>query len=249
MLHVVLPALNEAGNIERVLADLKALGRTVELRALLVDDGSTDGTSDAARAAAAGVDLEIIRHDRPRGPGRAFGSAFRHLEAELEPDDLVLTLEADNTSRLELVDVMLRRIGEGHDVVLASPYMYGGAIVQTDPLRIALSHVANSFVKGGLGIRGIFTMSSFYRLRTAEAIGRMQSAWGPDVIERAGFECMVEELLKMMHLGLSIAEVPMVLDTSRRVGSSKMKLVRTARGYLTVYRLKRKWLSVATGRP
>ena len=246
MLHVLLPALNEAGNIERVLADLRQLGA---VRVWLVDDGSSDGTGDAARAAAGTVDLVVIRHDEPKGPGRAFASAFSHLEGQLADDDLVLTLEADNTSRLELVPTMLRRIEEGSDVVLASPYMYGGGVVQTDPLRVALSHVANSFVKGGMGIRGIFTMSSFYRLRTGAAVRRLQSAYGPEVIERAGFECMVEELIKMIHLGMGIAEVPMVLDTSRRAGKSKMKLMRTARGYLAVYRLKRRWVSSAAGRP
>ena len=246
MLHVLLPALNEAGNIERVLEDVRALG---DPAVLLIDDGSTDGTGDRARAAAGGLQLEVIRHETPLGPGRAFASGFGHLAGRLGESDLVLTLEADNTSRLELVPTMLRRVEEGHDVVLASPYMYGGGVVQTDPLRVALSHVANSFVKGGRGIRGIFTMSSFYRLRTAAAMDRLQGAYGPGVIERAGFECMVEELLKMMHLGLRIAEVPMVLDTSRRAGQSKMKLVRTSRGYLAVYRHKRRWASAATGRP
>ena len=246
MLHVLLPALNEAGNIERVLADVRALG---DARVVLIDDGSTDGTGERAREAAGALDLEVIRHDKPRGPGLAFASGYGHLEGRLAADDLVLTLEADNTSRLELIPTMLRRVEEGSDVVLASPYMYGGGVVHTDPLRVALSHVANSFVKGGMGIRGIFTMSSFYRLRTAAAMTRLQDAYGPGVIERAGFECMVEELIKMMHLGLTISELPMVLDTSRREGRSKMKLVKTSRGYFAVYRLKRKWLSVTPGSP
>jgi hypothetical protein len=32
-----------------------------------------------------------------------------------------------------------------------------------------------------------------------------------------------------------------VLDTSRRIGASKLKLARTVRGYLALYRLKRRW--------
>jgi dolichol-phosphate mannosyltransferase len=249
VLYVVLPALNEAGNVGRVLEDLRRLAGHHELTAVLVDDGSSDGTADEARAAAGSLALEVLSHDRPLGPGRAFGTAFGHLAGRVGDGDRVLTLEADNTSRLEIVERMLQRLEEGHDVALASPYMYGGGIVQTDQLRVVLSHAANSFVKGGLGIRGIFTMSSFYRLRTGASLRRMQAAWGPEVLERAGFECMVEELLKMMHLGMAIAEVPMVLDTSRRVGRSKMKLFRTGRGYLAVYARRRRWLSVPAGGP
>ena len=42
---------------------------------------------------------------------------------------------------------MIRRIDDGHDVVFASPYMYGGGILHTHRTRVILSHIANSFVK------------------------------------------------------------------------------------------------------
>ena len=50
-------------------------------------------------------------------------------------------------TRHELLRRMFHRAEEGYDVVLASPYMYGGGIVNTSPLRVFLSHVANAFVK------------------------------------------------------------------------------------------------------
>ncbi len=53
-----------------------------------------------------------------------------------------------------------------------------------------------------------------------------------DGLAGAGFECMVEILYRAARLGLRISEVPMVLDGSRRVGKSKMKVVRTSVAYL-----------------
>src|SRR5438309_3141928 len=188
-LYVVVPALNEAENIRRVLEPL-ATRPNVEL--ILVDDGSTDGTGDVARSTEPAPPLTVLRHESPQGPGAAFATGFAHLAERLAPHDLVLTLEADNTSRLEILDVMLGRLPERYDAIFASPYMYGGGIVETAPHRVLISHLGNSVVKGMLGVRGLLTVSSFYRLYTATALMRLQQVYGPRIVERAGFECMVE---------------------------------------------------------
>jgi len=249
-LYVLIPALDEAPNLARLFADLAATRRALvahglTLKVVLVDDGSTDGTADVARAEAAGVDLTVARHENRQGPGRAFATGFEVIEPALEDDDYVLTLEADNTSRIDLLELMLVRSREGHDAVFASPYAYGGGIVGTTSSRTALSHVANSFVKEFLDIRGILTVSSFYRLQRGDAIRRLQRHYGSGIVERSGFECMVELVLKMTYLGMSISEVPMVLDSTRRVGRSKMRVVRTGFGYLGLFRHKRRWRGVA----
>src|SRR4051794_3309715 len=118
-LHVLIPALDEAPNVGRVIADVKAAAERhrerVDAALVLVDDGSTDGTAERARAVAGDLPLTVLRHEAPRGPGRAFATGFAHLAPRLVPDDYVLTLEADNTSRLEILDAMLRRMGEEYD--------------------------------------------------------------------------------------------------------------------------------------
>ena len=251
-LFVVIPALDEAGNIGAVMADLRSLAARVdgrfELAVVLVDDGSTDGTGDAAVREAGELPLSLLRHEAPQGPGRAFAAGFAHLDGRMGADDRLLTLEADNTSRLELVDAMLRRLEEGYDVVLASPYMYGGGIVHTTPLRILLSHVANAFIKEMLSIHGLLTVSSFFRVYRGDAVQRLQAAYGAAIVERAGFESMVEMVMKLVYLRMRISEVPMVLDTSRRVGVSKMRITRTGLGYLALLGGKRRWRASAGGR-
>src|SRR5947209_13923153 len=111
-LHVVVPALNEADNIPRVLEPLAA---RPGVEVVLVDDGSSDGTAEVARATDPAPPLTVLRHDSPQGPGAAFGTGFAHLADRLGPDDLVLTLEADHTSRLDILDLMLGRLPGRHD--------------------------------------------------------------------------------------------------------------------------------------
>jgi dolichol-phosphate mannosyltransferase len=248
-LYLVTPVFNEVQNLPRLFEafrETRAEHRgEFETAIVLVDDGSADGTAATARRLARGLDLTVLEHPRNLGPGAAFGTAFAYLGPRLAEDDRVVTLEGDNTSRHELLRQMLRRLEEGHDAVFASPYMYGGGIVHTHPLRILISHLANTFVKEFLGVHGLLTVSSFYRVYRAPCLLRLQAHYGARVLERAGFESMVELVIKMTYLEMGISEVPMVLDTSRRAGKSKLRIGRTMVGYLLLYRRKRRWRQLA----
>jgi dolichol-phosphate mannosyltransferase len=243
-LYIVVPVFNEALNLERLFDGLRATCREAaafEVLIVLVDDGSTDGTAGLAQESASGIDLTVLAHERNRGPGYAFGTAFAHLAGRIRPEDLVVTMEGDNTSRTELIGAMLRRVEEGHDAVFASPYMYGGGILHTNATRVMLSHIANAVVKEFLGVHGVLTVSSFFRLYRGATLRRLQDCYGDRIVERAGFESMVELVMKMMYLSMSITELPMVLDTSQRAGRSKLNTWRTAIGYLTLFGRKRPW--------
>jgi dolichol-phosphate mannosyltransferase len=247
-LFVIVPVLNEAGNVDALMTSFRAIARELgqlDCTFIMVDDGSSDGTADLARAAAGPLDLEVLTHPHNRGPGCAFATAFASLAGRLRPTDWVVTVEGDNTSRVEMVRQMLVRADEGFEVVLASPYLYGGGIVNTSALRTLLSHVANLFVKEALGLHGIVTMSSFFRLYRGATLLRLQALYGDGIVERAGFESMIELLLKLVFLGSTISEIAMVLDTARRVGKSKMRVMRTALGYLTLWKDKPRWEAAA----
>jgi len=244
-LFFIIPVLNESPNIPRLMSNLEELRASLdgqfECRIIFVDDGSTDDTSARIMQHSGSLSVEVLTHQSNCGPGAAFGTGFEHLHSVLGQTDWAVTLEGDNTSRIQTLHQMLVRRLEGFDVVLASPYMYGGGIIQTSLFRIFLSHMANTLIKELLGIRGILTMSSFYRLYSAPVVMRLQQRYGLRIVEASGFECMVELLAKLIRVEATISEVAMPLDGSQRLGKSKMRILRTICGYFRLFTLAGSW--------
>lgn len=250
-LYMIVPVLNESGNLTRLFTAFRTVNEQFksdyQVQFIMVNDGSTDGTGELAQQLSSELDFVLLCHHVNQGPGKAFGTAFSYLASRLNETDWVVTLEGDNTSRHELLGVMLRRASEeNYDAVLASPYMYGGGLINTSTWRLVLSAGANLLVKEMLGIQGILTSSSFYRVYRASLIQKLQTYYGAAILERAGFECMLEMLMKMIFLQTTISEVPMVLDTQARVGKSKMKILRTIIGYMMLWRRKKGWYATAS---
>jgi glycosyltransferase involved in cell wall biosynthesis len=87
---IMIPAFNEAATIAQVInslpSELDGFGAT---EVLVIDDGSSDGTADAARAAGA----IVVRHARNRGVGAAFQTG--HQVALERGADLLVSIDAD----------------------------------------------------------------------------------------------------------------------------------------------------------
>ncbi len=103
-LSLVMPAHNESQNLRWLLPHVHAVLQDLAERSevIVVDDGSTDGTGEVARALAAelGMALKVVRHERKSGYGAAVGDGLRAVEMEyaafcdadgqLDPADLRL---------------------------------------------------------------------------------------------------------------------------------------------------------------
>src|SRR5664279_5263938 len=96
LVAVVIPALNEAGKIGRVLDKMPRDGR---FEAIVVDDGSTDGTGDEALAHGAAV---VVRHEVRGGVGAAIRDGWR-VGIERERPWLALLSGDDQHEPAELV--------------------------------------------------------------------------------------------------------------------------------------------------
>jgi dolichol-phosphate mannosyltransferase len=122
LVAVIIPALNEAGKIGRVLDKFPRDGR---FEAIVVDDGSTDGTGDEARAH--GADF-VIRHERRGGVGNAIRDGWRAGLARDRPF-LALLSGDDQHEPAELVAALDALLAADADYLQGSRWMAGGRVV------------------------------------------------------------------------------------------------------------------------
>lgn len=235
-LHFVIPALDERGNLadlgERLRDAVARCGLDADV--ILVDDGSTDGTGEAAPAAFAPLPVRVVTHPRNLGIAAAFRSGFRECVDRAAPDDYVVTLEADNTSDITRLPDLVRRADEGADLVLGSCYAPGGGVEGTTLPRLFLSGAANLMIKAWFGLWRLHTFSSFYRVYRVRSLREVFAASDGDPMRESGFSAVVELLARIHAMGHRVEEVAVVLHSARRVGKSKMPIMRTIRGYFRV---------------
>ena len=140
MLHgkriaVVLPAYNAARTLEKTVAEVP---RDIVDTILLVDDGSTDATTEIAHR----LGLQVFLHEKNFGYGRNQKTCY--TEAVRLNADIVVMLHPDYQYEPRLVLPMAAMIADGtHDVVLASRILGGKALSGGMPLY---KYISNRFL-------------------------------------------------------------------------------------------------------
>ncbi len=228
----MLPAYNEAAGLPHLLKTAERTGGGAGWRTIVVDDGSTDGTGDVARGFAAGMPVTVIVHPENRGLATAIRTGIEDACRQASPDDVIVTMDADNTHSPEQIPAMVEAIRGGADIVIASRYERGARQAGVPPHRMLLSAGVGWLLRLRFGLPGVRDYSCGYRAYRAGLLQQAVVAYGPRLIESAGFVVMTELLVKLARFRPRIVEVPLDLRYDRKAGRSKMPAARTILGYL-----------------
>ena len=234
--YFLLPAYNEA---EGIVTQLETIRRLMERRGfvyevVVVDDGSRDATNRLVREMRDKMPIRLLEHPRNLGVGKAFSTGLAHLADVVRDDDIIVTMDADNTQNLKSVEFMVQKINEGYDIVLGSCLATGGMMIGIPWHRFMFTLGCNTLYRILFHIKGIHTYTGFYRAHSGHAIKRAQAHFGDTLIESDGFVVMAELLIKFRALLLFITEVPVIMRYDLKRGMSKMRVSRTIRQHLAV---------------
>ncbi|GBD25073.1 Undecaprenyl-phosphate mannosyltransferase [bacterium HR30] len=226
---LALPAYNEAPNLPALLEAVRdALEpHFVPYEVIVVDDGSTDGTAQVARSYAREMPIVLLQHERNQGLGVTLRDGLKAALERASERDVIVTMDADATHPPGLILRMLQLIEEGFDVVIASRFQPGARVLGVSLLRRLMTRAASLLLRA-LFPMGVRDFTCGFRAYRASVIATAFRTYNDAFIDQAGFQCMLDVLLKLRRFGVVMGEVPMVLRYDRKGGASKMKVWRTA---------------------
>lgn len=234
---VVLPAYNEVLNLRPLLAEWAMVVEHMrcEWQVYAVDDGSTDGTGQLLAQLVEEYPLTVVTHEVNRGLGQTLRDGLEAAVAQASDDDIIITMDADNTHPPTLAREMCGRLNRRDvDVVIASRYRRGAQITGLSGMRRFTSAGAAALFRIVYPVRNVRDYTCGYRAFRAGTLKRAFAAYGDAFCRERSFACTVEVLLQLAKTGARFAEVPLALRYDAREGESKMNVLRTIRRTLGV---------------
>ncbi len=216
---VVIPALNEAGNLTHVLPYLPDWVDEV----ILVDGGSSDNTIEMAQQL--WPSIRVI-HQRGKGKGNALKEGFMAATG-----DIIVMMDADGSTNPSEIPAFVALLTAGADYVKGSRFMQGGGSEDITPIRM-------------LGNRALLLLVRIiFRCQYSDLNYGYNAFWSyhlPRLMSDAdGFEIETALNLRALKAGLNVAELPS-FEAKRISGESKLKAVPD--GFRVLKTILKEWL-------
>lgn len=210
---IVTPTYNEAENLPKLVSALFSL--PLDLKVLVVDDNSPDGTGSIAEELARKEKrLQVMHRPGKLGLRSAYLNAFQRVMQE--DADVIVQMDADFSHDPAVLPDMVNGI-ETCDVVIGSRYVEGGSVARRWPKwRKNLSAFGNFYARSilHLPLRDVTTGYRMWRRETLQGMPLER-------IRSNGYVFLVEMAYLAYCLEYRIEEVP-IHFADRRWGKSKM---------------------------
>lgn len=224
-IYVVIATYNERENIETLVPNVLALRD--DMRVVIVDDASPDGTGESAEKLAAQSDrVDVIHRTGKLGLGAALKAGMKYAVAH--GAEIVATMDADHSHAPEYLPGMIE-LTEGYAIVVGSRYIPGGGVRNWDTRRVVLSKCANFYARTMAAVK-VKDCTSGYRTYRRDFLIGMDF----DKIQSIGYSFLVEILMLAQKGGFPIMETPIVF-VDRIKGQSKINLEEVIRGAWSLF--------------
>lgn len=201
---IIIPTLNEVESIEKVLEEIP---KDIADEIIISDGHSTDGTQELVRK----IGYKVIEQ-KGKGFGAGIASGIEEAKGEV-----VVIINADGSQNPKDIPLLLEKIKEGYDLVLASRYL-PGAGSDDDTL---LHYFGNKMFT--------FLCNLFYKIGISDSLYFFLAA-KKEIFEKIKLESSdegfcVELPIKVHRAGFKIAEIPS-FEKKRMAGKAKLNAFR-----------------------
>ena len=238
-LYIVLPAYNEEGNLPSLLQRIKDTMDFTPISSyevVVVNDGSKDRTLEIATNWKKNMPVNVVNHPINKGLGQTIRDGLFTASQAANPNDIIISLDADDTQPPELIPRMIQQIREGHDVIIASRFQKGARVMGLSRFREMMSVGASWMFRILFPIRGVRDFTCGFRAYKASVLQKAFAHYGNDkFIDQEGFQCMVDILLKLRKLDVVFGELPFILRYDFKEGESKMNVSKTVKNTCLLY--------------
>ncbi len=212
----VIPTYNEADNIEILIKEINKLNLDLELKIIIVDDNSSDGTADIAENLNKLYgNITVIKRNGKLGIGSAIIEGMKKA-LNFKDCQYIVTLDADFSHDPKDIPRLLKK-SKNIDLVQGSRYINGGKIIGWNFYRRVISFCGNMLCRilFRTGMKEHTTYFRVYSRRLAEKIVKE--------VNTNGFEFAILSILCAKDGGFKIKEVPIKFENRKR-GESKLEL-------------------------
>ncbi len=223
MLSVIIPAYNEAGNIEACITAIKSrldIEPDISYELICVNDNSTDETpAIVLRESAKDPRIRLVGRTPPGGFGRAIRSGIA-----IAKGDAIAIFMADLSDRPDDLVRCYRKLQEGYDCVFGSRFIKGSEVKNYPRVKLLINRVVNKLVQ-------VMFWTQFNDLTNAFKIYRATVLENCGPYRACHFNITLELSLSALIRQYDIAQLPISWE-GRTWGCSNLRLKEMGRKYL-----------------
>ena len=227
MIFILLPAFNEEKNLKIIFKKIeKNFKNKKKIRVVLIDDCSVDNTKMMVNKK---FNFKIIykKHKKNKGLNITMETGLKIISKKAKLNDVVVSLDSDNTHPISLIPKMVKKINQGNDIVIASRFVKGSKVSGLSSWRQMMSIGAKLMFKIFYPFKNLNDYTCNFRAYKAQYIKKVLN--NKNFFKNEDFNIAAKILLFLItnNSNLRLAEVPLSLRYDLKIGNSKMKIFKT----------------------
>lgn len=237
VVYFLIPAYEEEATVGLLLYKIRQVMRDVrrDYVTIVLDDGSRDGTAEAAEKYARFLPVRVLRHAANQGFGRSLDRLLREaVRLSRYPErDLAVTIEGDFSWSPDAVPDMVREIEAGADIVIGARENGDGPDGMPMARRLS-GRIVSVVLRAVMPLEGVTDYTSTFRAYRIGPLKRALSVHQEGLITARDAAANVELLLRLGRFHPAFAEVPARCRYDIRPRSSRHSLAMAVRGQLAL---------------